>query len=252
MKKKVHISLLIIPCLNLTSLHSRPAAPTIPTSTPQTSTQSASPQPTSTPPTSTHSTQLRKPHLNSANLNSTPQTSTPATSTQQTSTPPTSTPHTSTPSTSTQLRKPQLNQPQLNSANLSSSNLDSTNFNLLAISLHSTSVSRLRYLDNPLYFGRLWHTATTTRRPSSLSSLSRRHDTTFSSGSAILPFHYQLFTELSTQLHSFFITVLRCLPLQNVALRSRFPDDFTQNPLAPTNFFSKGRALYTLRTNIPF
>ncbi len=41
-KKKVHISLLIIPRLNFTSLHSRPATPTIPASTPQTSTQSTS------------------------------------------------------------------------------------------------------------------------------------------------------------------------------------------------------------------
>ncbi len=67
-KKKVHISLLNIACLNFTSLHSRPPAPNSLTSTPQTSTQKTSTQLTSAP--------LRKPHinqpqLNSANLNST-------------------------------------------------------------------------------------------------------------------------------------------------------------------------------------
>ncbi len=136
-----------------------------------------------------------------------------------------------------------LNPASLNSIHLNSSNLDSTNLNVLTISLHSTSDSRLRCLDTQLFVGLLWHTATTTRRPSSLSSLSCRKDTNLSSRSAILPFHSQLFTEISNQLHSVFITVVPCLHPQNAALRLRFPDNLTHNPLAPTNFFSKRRSL---------
>ncbi len=56
-------------------------------------------------------------------------------------------------------------------------------------------------------------------------------------------YHSHIFNEISTLLHSFFITVLPCLHPQNAALRARFPDDFTQNPLVPTNFFSNWRAL---------
>ncbi len=116
-----------------------------------------------------NSINLNSTHLNSANLNSTNLNSTNFNSTHLNSANSTH---------STQLRKHQLNQPQLNSANLNSSNLDSTNFNFLTISLHSTSVSRLRCLDTHPVFGLLWHTVTTTRRPSPLSSLSRRYHTT--------------------------------------------------------------------------
>ncbi len=75
-KKKVPVSPLIMLRLYFTSLHSRPPAPAIPTSTPQPSTQ-----PTSIPQISTHSTQLNSAPLTSINLNSTSQTSTQQTST---------------------------------------------------------------------------------------------------------------------------------------------------------------------------
>ncbi len=187
-KKKVPVSLLIMPRLNLMSLHSRPPAPTITTSTPQTSTQH-----TSIPQTSTQSTQLRKPQLNQ--LNSPLQ--------------------------------PHLNQPQLNSANL-----DSTNLHLLTTSLDSTSDSRLRCLDTQLFVGLLWHTATTTRSSASLTSFSLEPlISTHSSTIPISNFHRNL-----DPLQSFFRPT-------TATLRLKFPDNFTHNPLAPTNFFSKGRAL---------
>ncbi len=63
-KKKVHVSLLPIPHLNLTNLHSRPATPTMQTSIPQTATQQTSTQHTSTPPPSTQQTSTcRQPHF---------------------------------------------------------------------------------------------------------------------------------------------------------------------------------------------
>ncbi len=181
--------------------------------------------------------QLRQPQLNRPQHTSTKSTSAPQTATQQTSTLQTSTQRTSTPLTLTQQTSTSWQFHFVQPVNLDS------------------DVSALNSI-----FGLLWHTAMTARRPASLRSFSLVSTTRASNlDPHFLPSRSQRFTQISDSSHSFLISVLLChhhpvcrgpadderseCPFFHTLPKLTFPVDYSQNPLAPTNFFSKWRAL---------